>query len=829
MKKEMNHPMWRSVWAVATLFCLQTIGPLVAAPAEFRLGKEGVALNVTLSASLKENAEAQKVAEDLRLLLTRITGEKISAEAEGEGILLSVALDFPEIAAKSQLDDKGDLRKEDYLLRSSQKQLLVVGATAQALSHAAADLLHRWGYRRFFAGEAWEIVPRTDTLRLAIDEVQRPDFAVRDIWYSGNLWPGEKERYEEWHQWNRMGSGFRLNTRHAYNAIYARNREAFDAHPEYFAKNNRPKDYSKQKKFNAASNELLELVAADAEAWFVANPEERSISMEPSDLSGWDETGEASKTIGSPSNQAITIANAVARKVAETDRFVGLYAYNDHQYPPTIPVEPNVIVSFATRLLRPDVDLIESIDLWRKQGVRLFGIRDYSSVFYWDFAKPGRGLGGNLDYLSHNLKKYHDMGARFYSSEALSSWGVHGLGYYVAGRLLWNTQEKPTEVVADFIDKSFGKAAAPMTTFYSLMNGEDSVWVREVSTGDLYSLLLEAWDLAKEDKAVCTRIGELIAYIRYVELLNALDATTLEGKKDALRTVFEWVLRIAPMQMLPTETMINARHGLRQVYGTQNAPGAQETVAMTKAAQANPVMQEELLALARSGSGRALQAAPLPNLISEERPVASPWLRNTASFVFPLSAGDTAETSLTMRRFGFSLPPRYVVLDPNRKVIQRGRLAGSPTAVKLNAKISGNHSLVIEATPNLVKCSSPQSFFIMPDNGLLELVEYEGPLHFYVPSGVEAELVIGGQRKHERINFTITADNGEIVADEQNVNGEKPYRVALSRQQEARHYEIKIGKPDDGFFEDASVKFQGGFSCPVGLLPHAYGLSKELQ
>ena len=50
--------------------------------------------------------------------------------------------------------------------------------------HAVWDFLHRLGYRQFFPGETWEVVPSAPDLGLAVDARERPSFHARRIWYN---------------------------------------------------------------------------------------------------------------------------------------------------------------------------------------------------------------------------------------------------------------------------------------------------------------------------------------------------------------------------------------------------------------------------------------------------------------------------------------------------------------------------------------------------------------------------------------------------------------------------------------------------------------------
>jgi len=111
----------------------------------------------------------------------------------------------------------------------------------------------------------------------------------------------------------------------------------------------------KSDKFCISNPELRQLVIDFALSCFERQPDDDSISMEPSDGGDWCECESCAK-MGSISDRAVTMANAVAEAINRKfkDKHVGMYAYGLHSPPPTIQVHPKVIVSVATAFLRED-------------------------------------------------------------------------------------------------------------------------------------------------------------------------------------------------------------------------------------------------------------------------------------------------------------------------------------------------------------------------------------------------------------------------------------------------------------------------------------------
>src|SRR5262249_31358711 len=83
----------------------------------------------------------------------------------------------------------------------------VIGTTDTAVEYAVWDLLYRLGHRQFFPGTAWEVVPRTTDLTLAVDSREHPAFLSRDIGYGLGTWKERAEAYVQWCARNRVSSG----------------------------------------------------------------------------------------------------------------------------------------------------------------------------------------------------------------------------------------------------------------------------------------------------------------------------------------------------------------------------------------------------------------------------------------------------------------------------------------------------------------------------------------------------------------------------------------------------------------------------------------------
>ncbi|MCL2120069.1 MAG: DUF4838 domain-containing protein [Planctomycetaceae bacterium] len=524
-------PLFHQVFFLILLF---SNGILGAEPTVCQLAKDGKALlKITVSERASQNTLA--LADELAGYLTKISGAEFATEiGNGDsGLVIGLPEDFPSLLFELSFD-KSPFAREQYLIRSTEKSLYLLGATDLAVSHAVWDLLHRLGYRQFFPGETWEYVPEIADLHIAVDDLEEPAFYARRIWYNWGLWGYNEVPYRDWCRRNRMAKGFDLQSGHAYDSIMAANRKEFEKHPEYFSMidGKRTVNWGDQK-FCISNPGLRKLVVDYAVRDFRENPERDSISMDPSDGGGWCQCDECAK-LGSPSNRVVILATEVAEAIKKLDlgeKAIGFYAYNEHCSPPTIPMPKEAIPSVTTAFLTGGLSFDQVLDGWQSQGAERIGTYDYLSVAVWDWNMPRAGKGSQLTYLSEFLPRIHEKGVRFYDAESGDCWGPCGLGYYFASRVLWNTNESQrlNEIVEDFLEKYFGPAREPMREFYRLIHFDSQRRPHSDLVGRMYRQINEARKFTT-DPIILKRLDDLTLYTRYAELYG--NYSTKGGTRD---------------------------------------------------------------------------------------------------------------------------------------------------------------------------------------------------------------------------------------------------------------------------------------------------------
>ena len=512
--------LWKFI-IPAFLIGLFTILPCSAKPTPFRF------TNQKISHSKDASPETIKSAKILRDKLSEMTGQEIEIEAGPSkgGIIVGTTRELPQYQIKVAPNKKKS-ESQAYLLRSSQSRLLVIGNSKIGLRNAVWDLLHELGYRQFFPGRTWEVIPRLTQPEIRINKSSAPDFVTRNIWYQFSTWPNNKTLFFDWREKNRVEPGFRVESGHSYHKIINANKALFKAHPEALSGNKLRFDHP----------QLRVAVRRYVDDFFEHNPELHGVSAEPSDAAGWD------LKLGTPSNQAVRIANEIASytEIRYPNKHIGLLAYNHHSAPPTITLNPKIIVLVATKYISSGADDINS--LLRKWGqfATQVGVYDYYSNFVWARSLPWKSLTGDYLRTASNIKSYHHNGARYFQAESGDNWGVNGLSHYVSSRVLWNVNEDPHAIATDFFDKAFGDINSPMRDFYDNLSVGGVPYTPQERIGVLLDAIHRT-KLATKDEGILRRLEDLVLYCHYIHLTLTYQNQKGAARQAAFTRLFEFL------------------------------------------------------------------------------------------------------------------------------------------------------------------------------------------------------------------------------------------------------------------------------------------------
>lgn len=720
----------------------------LCAATDVRLASEGKAL-VPIVVTPAAEPETISLARELSAALSRMTGANFSVEqsTEAKGIVLGTGDDWKNVLPDVEPGFSPSYATEDYTIKTDGERLFLVGRSPAGTRNAVWDFLYRLGFRQFFPGKHWEIWPEQRELTIRFDVMERPAFYSRNFSFPGRT--KNSPEVVQWEQRNRLQGGFTLRAQHAYGAIIKRNADHFQRFPEDVI----PAD--KDVKLDPSRPSVLEVAVADSLRLLKRYPEWNSISMEPSDGGNW----RPDSPLGSPSNQAVTLANHVARslreEMPERNVKVGLLAYHLHSPPPDIPVDRDVVVRVATAYIQGGYAAESLLTGWKNKGAET-GISEFLSIWSWDYGLPGRSRASDLEYVADSISTFYALGARHWNAQATGSWAPDGLGYFLAARLLWGGSNAgdPKSLVRDFFEKSFGPAAQEMQNLYEeclLKNGR--VMFSEDLIARMYRHLKAA--LGKTtDETVRLRILDYAVYARYLELVLA--GRTHHGPErkragDALMS----------LATNPTQTfMLN----MDLVLKRPPIPLAEPDGGAQASAQGNEENSGSLLKWIDAGiakhsvwpfetKGFSANLVPGPR---DAKPIGDTkdilicrdnCLRLFAGdqpgkFAFTLTGAMlySSKGPIKLRLFAENNP---LVNEP---VAEREVLADkTPQAIVLESAFPGLHRLEISDGGGGTKISWPVGQRVVlpvsPDAKTVFLSRFRGNLSFYVPPGCR---VIGG-------------------------------------------------------------------------------------
>lgn len=747
------------------ILCLLAMSFLTSSANATKLSENGRALLpivISPSASEQEKATAQTLAEYLK----RISSGEFKIEVADApltentpGIVLGTANHFTPVPPRFDLTH--DTGREDYLLRSHARGLVLIGASELAVEYAVWDLLYRLGHRQFFSGKNWEVVPSEKNLSLTVDTFEHPDYYSRRIWYGSGVLSENRQAYEAWNRRNRAGGGITLNTGHAYGNIIRRNKAEFDKHPEYLAN-------PQSTKFCVSNPGLQQLVINDALAQFEKDPNLQSVSLDPSDGGGWEsDSCKDAEIYKSVTDRVITLANLVAEAVTKKypDKYIGVYAYNQHSPPPTIAVHPRVIPSIATSFIRGGFTLDQLLAGWNEKAKQI-GIREYYGVYGWSRDLPGSALGANPDYLETSLVHFHKNGARFLSAESTDSWGPNGLGYYIAARIMWDIDEakRVDELKADFLEKAFGPAQEPMTEFYRLIDGANRPLFSTDLIGRMYRQLHKALQ-STQDEAVRARLYDLVLYTHYLELFSAYSQATGKARQAGFEAVMRYAWRIRKTEMIHTASIWR---GLDRDKQVSIPKGSENSVPEGKNPwkSSEPFTAQQLQAMVADGitanplldftpvsfSSDLVPAAPLKlapgttgrfGLLRGHRNLFT-WVEQPPHDIKLQASGGHIYTTRGKAKFTL-----YPLAEAESKAVAEQEIAPDeqPYEVSLKTTFDGLHRIAVSDGSAGTKIDWPAGVPGVFEANMESPVTFAGgrwTMVFYVPKGTT---VVGGYRK----------------------------------------------------------------------------------
>ena len=462
--------------------------PLLLYAQEITLATRGQPAAYALVIPIRASPAQRHAAEEFQLFTEQMTGVKMpiltdDAPLPSQSVLLGDTRHTAALLGAPA--DIAGLGTDGFRMVTRPPHLLIIGGPVRGTLYGVYEVLERLGGCRWYS--SWHsMIPRLDTWKIpAIDETQKPAFAMREpFWFdmfdgdfaARNKVNGNAMRLTEKHGGKsfRFGGGLFC---HTFNPLCPPD-EFFDKHPEYYSEidGKRVKEHTQ---LCLTNPEVLRIVTERVLARIRKDPTAKLFSVSQNDWKNFC-TCSACKAIDdreeSHAGTLITFVNQVAEAVEK--EFPGVWietlAYQYTRKPPkTVRPRHNVV----PRLCSIECDFSKPIDQSAFEQNRKFvediqGWSDRSTqLFIWDYTTNFRTYTGpfpNVLALQGNVTFFR--GNRVVGLFEQGAYqGRHGdfaeLKAWLLAKWLWNPDLPAEPLLNDFFAGYYG-AAAPFVRRY---------------------------------------------------------------------------------------------------------------------------------------------------------------------------------------------------------------------------------------------------------------------------------------------------------------------------------------------------------------------------
>ncbi|MBM4035803.1 MAG: DUF4838 domain-containing protein, partial [Planctomycetes bacterium] len=468
----------------ASLPAFTVVGAFLAGAAQgggLTLAARGQPAVYTIVAPAAGSPSQRHAAEELQAFIERLTGVRLPIAADDaplpeRAILLGATRHTAAVLGKAP--DLAALGDDGFRLVTRPPHLLILGGPVRGTLYGVYEVLERFGGCRWYA--SWHsVVPRLEALAVpALDETQRPAFAMREpFWFdffdgglaARNKANGNAMRLEEKHGGKiRFGAGLFV---HTFEALCPPG-EFFAAHPEYFSEINgrRVKDHSQ---LCLTNPNVVRIVTERLLARIRKDPTARLYSVSQNDWHNFctcPNCKAVDEREGSHAGTMIAFVNQVAEAVEKEfpDAWIETLAYQYTRKPPkTVRPRRNVV----PRLCTIECDFALPLDRSTFEENRKFveEIRGWSAMtdklYIWDYTTNFRNYTApfpNVLALQDNVRFFRDNRVVGLFEQGAYQ-GRHAdfaeLKAWLLAKWLWNPDLPADPLLKDFFEGYYGAAA----------------------------------------------------------------------------------------------------------------------------------------------------------------------------------------------------------------------------------------------------------------------------------------------------------------------------------------------------------------------------------
>jgi hypothetical protein len=444
-----------------------------------RAGSSSASILISASASDMEKAAAG----DLQDAVQKMTGASIpvvSDPGEVQAILetnkptlivgeLALSLE-PELRSVLETVQKKNpiLRADAITVRRKANRVYLAGCNPDSHAYAVSELLHRWGCRWYLPTPIGECIPESPDLRISdIDYAYAPPFEIRRYWLS---WLGDNSGKPEFMRRNRFND-LSIPNGHILGQ-YTK-----DLIPPGKSMFNVP--ISEDKTALHVAQQVLPLYAAGKDVQLGMEDglyeSDSAIDKELIALQ-YDKYFQTQSYTDAFMSFYNKVAKILQDEAPDSKAHIGFLAYSNITLPPVR--ISNAQRSLVAYLAPIDFDPIHSMDdprsasrrelkdiLYRwaeiMQGRLVIYDYDQSMLVWRDIPNPSHQA------LEKDVQHYRKAGILGVDTESRGATATTFLNLYFRGQLLWNPDQKVSELLDEFYLKFYGPSSVPMKGYWS--------------------------------------------------------------------------------------------------------------------------------------------------------------------------------------------------------------------------------------------------------------------------------------------------------------------------------------------------------------------------
>ncbi len=433
-------------------------------------------------------------AEELQRFAEQMTGVKLPITTD-EAPLPARAILLGDTRFTSELlggpADIQALGEDGFRLVRRGERFLVLGGPVRGTLYGVYEFLERFGDCRWYS--SWHsVIPQRDTFSVpALDETQKPAFALREpFWFdmfdgdlaARNKANGNAMRLEARHGGHSYRFGGGLGSCHTFDILCPPS-VYFDAHPEYFSEVNgkRIKDYTQ---LCLSNPDVLRIVTSNVLERIRKDPGASFYGVSQNDWYNFC-TCAACKAIDdaeeSHAGTMIAFVNKIAEEVEKEFPNVTIetLAYQYTRKPPkTIRPRANVMPCLCT--IECDFSFPITSSAFKENRAFLDDIRGWGAIckriYIWDYTTNFREYTSpfpNILALQDNVKFFRDNRVEFLFEQGAYQ-GRHGdfaeLKAWLLAKWLWNPDLPQEPLLQDFFQGYYGAAAPYVRTYFDALH-----------------------------------------------------------------------------------------------------------------------------------------------------------------------------------------------------------------------------------------------------------------------------------------------------------------------------------------------------------------------